>query len=614
MDLLHGGFLGEVVSRWKIFRPVGKTAPGNTAHSRVFIGEEGGQGCRHPIAARHGQRRFPGKVPRDQGALPRIAAPGKPDAFRQLLLIRREFRQGLLVPGLKVRRTPLQRTVQVTEVTGIRPARAEIRLDVGIADLMTSDRLQHTVRCVRHVAVVAITARGCREVMCVCCECRGVTEFFVALRARTRVGSIAGELIVGIAFVDGMARNTTELAALVAGRFNQAVVFTSTHTHHPVGPEKVRENVRILAQEFGECRGAIGFHATDDGGGRLQIGARAVSEALFCPGFIVANPLHGMAKAANLCRTLGGEFSGMNNLGEQNFRRRFVQFAGEVARLDMLLARAMAGFTGDAEFSHMRVDSPGDGIETWFRSCRMTAGTYGVPHLGAMDEIGRAYEGGVSRNPPFLRDQPGEWEPQLGIALARRDPEHLHVMGTGHKSQLDLDGLGHGRARAGRRDMLHVDAELIGALPKCESGVVVGENDIVKIRLDRSHDGELCHGAMKTAVPAGVLVLMAVAAAIGSDVPFDPALLGQKAFGGWLGIRGIGSAAGYPGIRGAARVCGVLRGLRTAGHPDAEKQQQPCVEGMKAVHRSSMQQVGTEGNEKWALGGIQRVSSERDAF
>lgn len=223
-----------------------------------------------------------------------------------------------------------------------------------------------------------------------------------------------------------------------------------------------------------------------------------------------------------------------------------------------------------------------------------------------MHKIGGANEGGVAGHPPLFWNQPGKRKAHLGIALAIRYPKDLHVVRPSHQTHWRLDRFRHGFARAGEPDPFHPHEVLLVGLEQREPSRVVGEHDMAKVRLNGPGQGQLRHGAVKTAMPAGVLILMTFAAGVRTDISLDATLLGQQIgegrFGGGLQIGGYAFAGDT--VNGAAvgtapillRRCRwrIVARTTTGDQQEDQAEQQKLWEWK---HGDSMEQMGDKGNE-----------------
>src|SRR3989442_14962427 len=104
-----------------------------------------------------------------------------------------------------------------------------------------------------------------------------IAEPLVTLSASSVAGPVLGQLIVGIAFMERVTGQTGESAALVAGRFQQSVVFATGDPNHAVRPKEIAQKIGITAKKIGETGGRLHPRRTDDGRSWLPIitGAKA---------------------------------------------------------------------------------------------------------------------------------------------------------------------------------------------------------------------------------------------------------------------------------------------------------------------------------------------------
>ena len=144
------------------------------------------------------------------------------------------------------------------------------------------------------------------------------------------------------------------VVVLIAGRFDETVIFAPRDAHHAVGPEVVDDVVRIGLENFVDD---IGVGEAGEHSFRFDLSARAIGEAVaevFVPDRSSACAVDAVALSAHLGIDLAGEL--------RWFDDGIVFLPGESATiashhvlidLDVILSRAMAGFAGDAEFRNL---------------------------------------------------------------------------------------------------------------------------------------------------------------------------------------------------------------------------------------------------------------------
>src|SRR5262245_1768868 len=104
---------------------------------------------------------------------------------------------------------------------------------------MTSDRFHQAVSGMGHVAVIAEAAAGISGVMAMRLNVFG--KFFVALLAGLVAFHARGQLIIWIALMHRMTRETGKLTALETWGFDQAVVIAAGDANHSIAPEEIVE-------------------------------------------------------------------------------------------------------------------------------------------------------------------------------------------------------------------------------------------------------------------------------------------------------------------------------------------------------------------------------------
>src|SRR5688572_28592484 len=100
----------------------------------------------------------------------------------------------------------------------------------------------------------------------------------------------------------------------------------------------------------------------------------------------------------------------------------------------MAFGGTVARFARDAEFGDVSLDVAIGGIEARFGSGAVAAAANDVPRFGSVFKLRGADESGVTRDPAFFGDEPGERKTNLEITSALRDPKHLHVMRAGDEA------------------------------------------------------------------------------------------------------------------------------------------------------------------------------------
>ena len=98
----------------------------------------------------------------------------------------------------------------------------------------------------RHVAVVAAAAARTGSMVCVLFDVAIESRLLMTLLAGMVAVHFVGQHIAWVATMHGVAGKAGKLAALIAGRLNQAVVLIAANTACSVVPERVFEFFRKL--------------------------------------------------------------------------------------------------------------------------------------------------------------------------------------------------------------------------------------------------------------------------------------------------------------------------------------------------------------------------------
>ena len=263
-----------------------------------------------------------------------------------------------------------------------------------------------------------------------------IPHAFMALQAGLISRNIASQHVVGIAVVHGMTGQAGHLALRVTGGFQKSIVFTASHSNHPIRPEKVSQQIRPFLDNALQPWQLIDFGGLNHRSGRGKILSRPVIKARGAPLFFFVPPAH----AVTLTAYLGGSF-GIQSFRMHNGilpRRQWIPTRhSRVQRLlplYMRLTRPVTGFAGDPQISSLRGypislrvmrGNPGGG---------MTANTGKVPDFGCCTRVGIPDERRLPRYPLFFFNQPGKRKTDLHIAVISRQPEYLHMMGTRHQT------------------------------------------------------------------------------------------------------------------------------------------------------------------------------------
>ena len=168
----------------------------------------------------------------------------------------------------------------------------------------------------------------------------------------------------------------------------------------------------------------IELGGADDRRGFVEIIAGAITETVCGPFLVFVEPLHAVARAANLrtsnviqiCRLHDGQRFGP----ECRLAFRLGALGQALLPIDVSLGRAVAGFAGDAEVGHARLESLCRliGARLWAGS--MAADAVHVPVLLTEGRMRVADKQAAARCPSLVVDQPRERKADLQIALHAR--------------------------------------------------------------------------------------------------------------------------------------------------------------------------------------------------
>src|SRR5262249_29116654 len=220
---------------------------GEAAHRDVRVDEQHGERRAEPGAARGLLRRPPAHVPGRDRALGRVALERPAQRGRDAALPLVELRLRDAVPFGEVAARPLERAVEVAEGAGVRAPGLVRDGGARAVDPVAAHGGEETVGRVRHVAVEAAAPRAPRRVVRVLRPER--RDLWVALDAGLVARAVRRELIRGVTVaVHRVAGQTVDLAALEAGRLEQAVVLAPCDADRPVRPEGAADRGRIRGE------------------------------------------------------------------------------------------------------------------------------------------------------------------------------------------------------------------------------------------------------------------------------------------------------------------------------------------------------------------------------
>jgi len=120
----------------------------------VGIGQAVNEVRINPIAARDFLRRFPAKPPGKEDALAGISLHDPLDRRSDGLIVWRQLRGGLAIPGVKFLRSPRERLIEMTKVAGVGSSVRDTFLHARRRDLVAAHCVQQAKCRAWHVTVV----------------------------------------------------------------------------------------------------------------------------------------------------------------------------------------------------------------------------------------------------------------------------------------------------------------------------------------------------------------------------------------------------------------------------------------------------------------------------
>jgi hypothetical protein len=228
----------------------------------------------------------------------------------------------------------------------------------------------------------------------------------------------------------GMAGETGKLTFLKARSFNEAVIFAPGNPNHSVRPKRSMKELWILSDLVGKSR--VTGHTTQTDQYWRVIGENhswPKTEAMRIKFGVIPNIFDPMAGAANLGRPFGIDPGGIDNAEVAfGFLVKGVSAQGVTVFVDMLVGRSVAGFTGNAQFSHPGVENVRPGILERFATGGMTTNAMAIPDLDQPGDIRWFEEHFIPRDPALIFEQEGEWKTELLVAIIARHPVSLHIV------------------------------------------------------------------------------------------------------------------------------------------------------------------------------------------
>ncbi len=234
--------------------------------------------------------------------------------------------------------------------------------------------------------------------------------------------------------MQGVATHTAQFSALMARCLEQSIVFASRNPNLSVGPEIIVQMGtdylllqvrRYLTLGLGRLRRSpynvdvIRYFSTR---AKTDTNGRGIWFQ------ICLDTVAGSANLTGQRRRKGLRVDDWIYAGPSNARPTWV--AGQFSlKLDMGLAGAVTGFTGNPELRHARLKAIRRNSRVPIR-CRMAVDTCMVPPSGlhGVETQGSLQKGRISWNPTFIFPQINEWHHAQGLAITSGKPISLHVM------------------------------------------------------------------------------------------------------------------------------------------------------------------------------------------
>src|SRR6266850_1126076 len=244
---------------------------------------------------------------------------------------------------------------------------------------------------------------------------------------------LRGQLVVWIAFMHRVAGETGHLPALVAGSFEQTVVFTPRNANHSVGPKSSMQDLRLLPYLFWKARVRWDFGQPDhDRSVVLQFAARPEAKTMCHPVFLIADKLYAMAIAANFSASPGVQPRRVDD-GGISMTARVLRITAQwlLVALDVLIRRTVTRLASNSQFGYFSLEDGSLRILQWFAGSGVATNAAPVPDLNQFWSFRILQKNFVTGSPTLILEYEGEWKTELLIPKFTSHPIRLHVVRAG---------------------------------------------------------------------------------------------------------------------------------------------------------------------------------------
>ncbi len=238
------------------------------------------------------------------------------------------------------------------------------------------------------------------------------------------------QLVVGVRILmHGVAGQTGDLPALKAAAVGQRAKLASGNAGLAVRPVTALHQFTFLLVSGELESGAVVNHARR---APFQVPAGTEAQAVEIPVVLFGAVSDGVALPAGIGGFAMIEAAGIDD-GGVGIAVEMLGVAAERCGVgaDVLLARTVTGFAGDAELGDASVIHMGLGVLARLASGGVAIEAVVVPDLLEMGRPRFEQEDIIARHPALFREQVGERQAELHVAVSAWQPVGLHVMGPG---------------------------------------------------------------------------------------------------------------------------------------------------------------------------------------